>query len=826
MEYHYLVNVLTRRPMGLQNSLMKSFIEHRQKAILKKTSNFGQFELYGAYCSHKQLVSYVWAVCRSIVPVDFLGGTSNWRTFRKNISKFVRLRRFENFSLKQCTYGLKTSRFSFLAKISQSSCFCNHGIEDDFGEGASKKSAISDAIIILKDRLFLSWIHWFYSYLVVPLLGAHFYVTESEVGKQEISHYKKPLWRKVVNRAIICLRKRNYQILDHTSVQSILNKRPFGFSKVRFLPKEKGVRPLANLKAQSRARFPVHSISLNACNGQTGKRAEKFCTLQYAYKKPRLIHFRSVNYALHDLYVILKKIMGEQPEKLGSSVFDYNDAYKLLHPFITSLRIGSMVMPKVYIVVCDVSKAFDTIDQDKLLCVMRDIMHDDNYLLKKYAKVFCSKKSIRILYDQVPFDQNSSTDMIKATSSLQFHAPNGVLIDQGTSKRIKGKVFDILLSEHVKQNVVQLGNDFYLQKVGIAQGSLISSFLCSFYYGHLERSIIFPFIEKTEEHVQFESCGVEGNQYVENPRDCADEQGGVISHGNQYKDNGSVLTSNDGFKNASLFPKYVLLRLIDDFLFISTSKKQAASFLARMRRGFREYNCYMNEGKFGMNFDMESQSGSLSNRVYISEDGTLFLSWSGLLINCCTMEIQADYTRYLGIGISSTLTVPAQSKSCYHLKKKLCDYMRPKCHPIFYDSNINSPAVVRLNAYQSFLLCAMKFHCYICAMPDTSGISTQYYLEILQWSFRYMYKLIKKRMYSMKVGSNIHPILRLKREEVEWLGLSAYIRVLRRKQSRHAKLLLLLRSKSETYGREIHDSSHTRYAIDDSHSSMFWKMKY
>lgn len=142
----------------------------------------------------------------------------------------------------------------------------------------------------------------------------------------------------------------------------------------------------------------------------------------------------------------------------------------------------------------------------------------------------------------------------------------------------------------------------------------LSSLLCSLYYGHLDRHMIFPFLEKT---LESGSC----------------------------KENKSLRTNNGDSS-----PSYLLMRFIDDFLFISNSKEQAASFFSRLHRGFRGYNCYMNKKKFGANFDVEQISDSSLNKVYVGKDGaTSFVPWSGLLINSSTMEIQADYTKLISI---------------------------------------------------------------------------------------------------------------------------------------------------------------------------------
>lgn len=95
------------------------------------------------------------------------------------------------------------------------------------------------------------------------------------------------------------------------------------------------------------------------------------------------------------------------------------------------------------------------------------------------------------------------------------------------------------------------------------------------------------------------------------------------------------------------------------------------------------------------------------------------------------------FIRYWNNHLRSTLTVSWQDQPARHLKKKLCDYMKPKCHPIFFDSNINSASVVRLNIYQAFLLCAMKFHCYVRDLSYVWKLRPRSYANIIKRSLRY-----------------------------------------------------------------------------------------
>lgn len=172
--------------------------------------------------------------------------------------------------------------------------------------------------------------------------------------------------------------------------------------------------------------------------------------------------------------------------------------------------------------------------------------------------------------------------------------------NQGTVSRIQKEELHRLLSEQVKCNILKIGQNFYLQQVGIAQGSKLSPNLCSLYYGHLENSVVLKFL-----------------------------------HDDKINSSGEAVSA----------PEYLLMRFIDDFIFVTFSKKHALNFFNRMRRGFVYYNCYMNDSKYGFNFNI-GNSEHCCNRLYRGDDGVSFIPWSGLLINCKTLEVQADYTRY------------------------------------------------------------------------------------------------------------------------------------------------------------------------------------
>ncbi|KAK8629754.1 hypothetical protein V6N13_078583 [Hibiscus sabdariffa] len=772
----------------------------------RNTLNMDNTELGSTrlYCSKTQVVEFLWAVCRCLVPPDLLGTPSNWRLLKRNVFRFIQLRRFEKFSVMQCMYQLKSSDFPFLSN--------NHNAQ--VRKNGSESKIFSEAncgVNDIKHKLLVSWILWFFSSLVVPLVQANFYVTEGERGKLDVFYYRKPVWQKFIDCAVTCLKDQSYHELDEAAVRAIICRRPFGFSKLRLCPKQNGVRMLANLNTSSK--MLQERTSKYRCSWM-----RKISKAQTRIFKSNRV--KSVNFGLRGIHAVLKGLLLKEPEKLGSMVFDYNDVYAKLCPFITTLKDASTSMPGVFIVAADVSNAFDSVDQDKLLRMMEDAIVKNKYFLQQNHQIAWLKTNLFDRWSLMLVDETINPGF--TPSSVSFRSLSGVLVNQC---QIFSPTFDIYKLEYsifllkegtgmgccteiskqqlfsdlhqlLKCNVVQLDKKFYLQKLGIPQGSILSTLLCSLYYGHMEKHDILPYLEKALERV------TETLSSTHMPFDSSD---------------------------AVIFPPtYLLLRFVDDFLFISTSKELASCFLSMLHRGFPDYNCYMNVDKFCVNFDIEHNSGNLSNGVFTGEDGTSFIPWSGLLINSNTLEIQGDYTRYLGKPLSCTLTIRRTRQPGKHLKHKLCDFTRPKCHPIFFDPSINSPSVVRLNVYQAFLLCAMKFHCYLKELSDFFQPRRRYCLKIILKSLRYMHRLIQKKMGSVRLSSGLRPDRKHKlvKDEVEWLGLAAYMEVLKRKQSRHKALLSMLRSKF--YGHRItgNESSELRFAVERSHSSCLWRIQF
>ncbi|CAN8300216.1 unnamed protein product [Cochlearia groenlandica] len=680
------------------------------------------------YCTKDQVVSFIWAICRYIIPESLLGTTHQMRVLRSNIAWFVSRRRNEECTVKQFLHKVKPSDFSFFA--SKQLCCMVNGLELQ-----------NESIRSTQQMLCTKWISWLFLEIVKKLVPFNFYATESQEGRLNIYYYRKCSWEELTRKEGSKTLD-GYVQVDTAEAESRLKK--LGLSKFRFLPKSNGVRMLLDFSSSSRLQ------------------------------------------SLRDTHAVLKDIQLKEPDILGSSVFDHDDFYRNLGPYLINLRSQSGQLPPLFFVVADVLKAFDSIDQGKLLNVMQCVLKDE-YILNKCKLVCCGKSSHWVNNILVSSDKNAKFS--RFTSIVPFNALRSIMVDQGENYLLKKKDLMLWIQNVLKNNMLKMDKSFYVQIAGIPQGHRLSSLLCCFYYGHLERTLIYPFLEEASKDVSTKEC-------------------------NRKKE--LIITPMS----------YKLLRFIDDYLFVSTSRDQASNFYQRLKNGFPDYNCVMNEKKFCINFEDEEESKSSSNRMYVGDNGVPFIRWTGLLINSNTFEVQVDYTRYLSGHISSTFSVAWQNKPVKNLRQKLCYFLVPKCHPILFDSNINSGAIVRLNIYQIFLLAAMKFHCYVYELSRFWKLDPRHMSKFITRSIRYMFRLITRRMRRINTGSSFRPVLKLRKEEVIWLGLHAYIQVLKRKNSRYRTLLNYLKYAFTKHNLSLSLLPELEYATDRSNSSALWKLNY
>ncbi|KAF9319390.1 hypothetical protein BG003_009165 [Podila horticola] len=197
-------------------------------------------------------------------------------------------------------------------------------------------------------------------------------------------------------------------------------------------------------------------------------------------------------------------------------------------------------------------------------------------------------------------------------------------------------------------------------------------------------------------------------------------------------------------KHAVLVDK-ALLRLADDFLFVSRSQEKAVAFLNVMAQGHPEYGCFINQHKTVTNFDVQL---------------------NGEPVQKCD-----------GNDVRNLLTVERTRHPGRSIVLKMRKAMQHQCQMAFADTSFNSLQTVLLNVYQNFVFCAMKFHVYTQELvqdPVTAHhIQKDCLTAIVLDIFKVCYGLLHNgRRSTMGVVAGAK--FEVAERHVKWLGASAF----------------------------------------------------
>lgn len=252
---------------------------------------------------------------------------------------------------------------------------------------------------------------------------------------------------------------------------------------------------------------------------------------------------------------------------------------------------------------------------------------------------------------------------------------------------------------------------------------------------------------------------------------------------------------------------HLLVRIVDDFLLISTNKDTSTRFLKKLNRGVPGLGVKINSEKSQVNYpiSMENTGTGKVETVRACQD---FFPWCGLLIDTRTCEVSLDHNRFSGSQATDTVVIHRAGSEGLALKKKMKDFVRPRCsQKLLFSSCINGIDMIRLNFYQTFLLCAIKTIHYM----NGTGISSlkhQQFIynsacDTIQFAFLLITSKIKHghvRTLSSSTESDV--TFQLAWKDALWLGRHAFLSAFQREGKQYAELCQLFSESSRTKIRE------------------------
>jgi telomerase reverse transcriptase len=148
------------------------------------------------------------------------------------------------------------------------------------------------------------------------------------------------------------------------------------------------------------------------------------------------------------------------------------------------------------------------------------------------------------------------------------------------------------------------------------------------------------------------------------------------------------------------------MRMVDDFLFVTTSQADAKRFLRLMEGGFPEYGCRIAVDKALTNFP--TLPVDTKGTIVASHGTRMPFPWCGLLISQQDLSTTVDYTRYIGQPLRDALSVDITKRPGTNFIYKMVQAVQARAHAIYNDAKLNNPRVICLNVYQNYLLTALK----------------------------------------------------------------------------------------------------------------------
>ncbi|CAD6892531.1 unnamed protein product [Tilletia caries] len=707
-----------------------------------------------------QVSHFAYVVLKSIIPHGLLGSRHNLNVLLQKASQFIKGRRYESLTLHEVMQGIRISEVDWLLPVN----------------GRAQQQRPTAVESQLRNDLFAELVYWIFDSLLIPLLRTTFYITESAAFRNRTLYFRQDDWATASAPLLDTLKTSLFTPITHREALQIMSGRNLGYSHIRLLPKEAGVRPIVNLRRRS------------VKQTQTGDSKAPTPGKNQAYEKYALN--RSINNILQSTFHILTYERSSQPDLMGASVFGMNDIFRRLKDFqrqVFASRKGS-ARPHLYFVKVDVQAAFDTIEQGKLLAIVRKLLTGDDYLIQRFTEVMPTGGKIKKNYMKRACLETEHGTFLELAQDLANSLRHVIFVDGVVYAHEERRRVLTLLEQHIEGNLVKIGREFFKQKIGIPQGSSLSTLLCSVFYADMERSDpdLLPIGTVTRQTEQ---------SAPESQKEGSASSKSIVS---------------------------LLMRYTDDFLFISTSRRKAKAFFKTMLKGHPEYGCFISPGKTLANFDLffpdggfvprvrertvkRRRPGAASNssgqyhgagdRVNLSSSKVVRigaqLSWCGVFLNTVDLSVSSDLTRYHhDLHIADTLTVETGRKPGATLVSKLLQSIQSRSHLILLDTGLNGDVGAHINIYHTCLLAALKVLVYARLVGVDPLSRSEWMLDTLKRAATYQYTTIAARVKhafrapraatnSSSYGPNATLVqCSLKQSNVKWLALHAFRRVL------------------------------------------------
>ncbi|NJR31379.1 hypothetical protein HC762_01195 [bacterium] len=379
----------------------------------------------------------------------------------------------------------------------------------------------------------------------------------------------------------------------------------------------------------------------------------------------------------------------------------------------------------------DVKSCFDSIPQQEVMLMLRGLLSESRYQIGKHAELKSvegtrptynsERPSVRFPFTGRPSQGGSglSDSVLDVVAQMKSRT---VFVDLGDLRHWDARSLLKLLQEHLEQNVVKIDKRFFRKRLGIPQGSVLSSLLCNFFYGEFEKNCL-AFLQPGES---------------------------------------------------------LLLRLIDDFLLVTTNQGHARRFARVMLEGNPKYGIVVNAQKSLSNFAINI------NRVKIPRlQGEEKLPYCGIAIDVKSLEV-SKFRGTKDPTVANGLTIELSRRLGERFHRKVLHSLKLQMTTLLLDTNLNSEYRVLSNLYQIFMEAGMKMYRYVRGLPKKKRPNEGMVTETWKGLASLATKMTRGKRRSRSVEEYLCSI---SPTQMNWLAAAGLEHVMARKQTGYQTVL-------------------------------------
>ncbi|WVQ89519.1 hypothetical protein IAS59_003281 [Cryptococcus gattii] len=455
----------------------------------------------------------------------------------------------------------------------------------------------------------------------------------------------------------------------------------------------------------------------------------------------------SANQILGNVHKVLTSEKDRQKHRLGGALFGTNEIFPPLQKLKFELTKKHGNLPQLYFIKTDIKAAFDSIKQDKMLKILEDMLRQSSeYRIILYSVLLppghraYQGTSKRLFKSKAIPTEDVSLTFADHAKDIADSMRNAAIVDMVRRHSVTTQECLNLLRSHIKDNTWKVGKQYFRQKTGIPQGSKVSTLLCTMFYSYLEN-----------EHLSW--------------------------------------TRREGS---------LLLRYIDDFLFITDNYNLARRFVDVMSRGFPEYGARISVDKTLLSFEYDTGK-QLAPVCSVNDQGDVDFPYCGFLIRTGTLDIMPDFTRLLNYSIKQSFARRSTRKQGSSFLTWYSRQLENRNHVALLDTVHNGLGTVMMNVFINFAMTTMKVPHYFKGMDSSVNFDRLVFASML-CSTEYTFYAGRARVLHYvrtKNTKNLKAHFSLKKEEFVLLAITAMSHVLRRKTSRFKGVVDLLEAEAK-----------------------------